>query len=851
MPDTPTAPLKHLSFHAQPEHLPFKTGGGGSGKPPFSRDRDAHARYLKSQTDSVERAFVETAEERQQADLSSEFGLILNVASEPGYPLAFTSLENSPRGKTPAIVLLNLRHEETEGGVVTKAAIYVPHGQLKILSNKISAYADHSKGPKDKEGNITGPANAPLLANIASISVAAFEALWTDPEPLPESGASIWFELWIRRDQSNWEPQLLNECENLGISLPEEKLVLPEHIVIVVQSTRSQLESSLDLLNTLSEIRIARPCRVGLSDLSGLEQGEWLEEALNRVHLPPGDAPSVCLIDSGVNRAHPLIEPLLTEQDSETVFSDGDRSDDLRHGTPMAGLAAYGDLRQLMLSTGTWEQLHRLESVKLIRGSTSHEPENYGAVTLRAIDLPSIAAPRRARIFCMAVTAPGPNTRGNPSAWSSAIDMAASGTEAETGIPRVIVISAGNAPEAPANFDYPQALREAPIEDPAQAWNAITVGAITSRTNIEEDDDEARRSIAIAPDHGLSPFSRTAHEWRPDWPIRPDIVMEGGNLAKAPDDSTLHFDSLQPLSSAADFRIRPLTPFNATSAASAQAARIAARISQRYPDYRAETIRGILVHSARWPEELLRREDLDPHTSGKTEKVEELMRSYGYGVVDEDRALESLQNQTTMVTENSIQPLTDGSSAPKLNECHLVALPWPKAILVANPDHTVTLRVTLSYFIHPNPGSRTWEKSQKYHYANCLLRFRPKHRDMPLSEFRSRLDAESQASKDQYQDPGWAVGGTNRGKAGSLVHDIWRGTSAQLAEMGHIGIFPVKGWWAYRKFKEGHELHGCHLNRVNYSLIVSLETDAPLPIYAEVAQAITAIEATASVDVEA
>ena len=847
MPDDFSSPLKHLRFNAPFENLKFSGKGRGGGVPPISRDRDEHARRLASLLGNVGDAFEKIAKTRTDESLSAEFGLILNVVSEPNYPLAFTSLENHPRGNVPAIVLLNVRHQNTPQGRVTKAAIFVPHGQLKVLVRKVEAYADPTKDSHDKLGRITGPANAALLANIVSISVAAFEALWTDPETLPAAEALTWFELWIRRDDGGWESQLRAECAALGLEIPNQKLVLPEHIVVIVQATRAQVESSLNLLNALSEIRIARSCRVGLTDLSGLEQEEWLDEALERIHWPSDEAPAVCLIDSGVNRGHPLIEPLLKERDSETVFSDGDRSDDLKHGTPMAGLAAFGDLRKLMLSTGIWEQLHRLESVKLVRENTSHDPENYGAVTLQAIALAEISAPFRPRIYCMAITAPGPNTMGNPSAWSSAIDMAAAGCESEDGIARVILLSTGNVCDHLADFDYPGVLHESPIEDPAQAWNSVTVGAVTSRDTIEENDDEARRAVAIAPRHGLSPFTRTAHGWRPDWPLGPDIVMEGGNLGKARDQSFLHFDSLQLLSTAADFRLRPFGSFNATSAATAQAARVAARIAQRYPDYRPETIRGLLVHSARWPAELLSREGLDPHRAGNTNRVEALMRSYGYGMIDEHRALASLQNQTTIVSERSLQPYRGKWNDPKLNECHLVALPWPSATLEENPDHPVTLRVTLSYFIQPNPGSRTWEKSQKYHYASCLLRFRAKHRDMSLDEFRSRLDADSDSSHDSYQDPGWAVGGTRRGKSGSLVQDLWQGTTGQLAEMGHIGIYPAKGWWAYRHFRTGHELHGCHLSRVHYSLIVSLETTANLPIYSEVAQAIASIEATASV----
>jgi len=744
MPDHISNRLKHLRFTAKTNPLSYSGRGRGDFDRYRREDRARHVSFLKSQLAPIDLEFTQVQEERAEQNLSSDFGLILNVTSEPGYPLNYGSLEKAPTKHTLGITLLNVRHEKTKLGEVTHAAIFVPHGQLKALEKKINEYADPSKDKKK------GPLNADLLNNIHSISVAAFDALWTDPEEIPEPGELAWFELWIRRDGRNdWHAQLLEKCARLKLEVPDQTLTLPDHIVVIAHATREQLESSLDLLNCLSEVRKARPCSVGLTDLTGMEQEEWIDVTLERIQWPAGDAPAVCLLDMGVNRNHPLIEPLLAVEDMSTVFGDGDKADDntKKHGTPMAGLAAFGDLRELMLSSGAWEQLHRLESVKLIRSSIVHKPDNYGAITLSAINEPESISPDRKRVFCMAVTASGPNTFGNPSSWSTALDIAASGAQSEDDEPRVILVSAGNTDRHDDTFSYPDTVLRNPVEDPAQAWNVISVGAVTNHTSIQEDDDEARRCDPVAPNCNLSPFTRTSHAWcegRKDWPIAPDVVMEGGNIGQHRDriDEYPHFDSLMPLSTASNFRLKPVTPFNATSAATALASRVAARIRQRYPDGRPETIRGLLVHSARWPQELLAREKLDPHRSGSSGRVQKLMRGYGHGVVNERRALDSLSNQTTFFTEGSIQPYKGEAGSASLNECHLIALPWPKALFAENPDETFSLRITLSYFIQPNPGTRSWDNGKKYKYASHLLGFTPKHAGHSMAEFRSRLNAD-------------------------------------------------------------------------------------------------------------
>ena len=40
-----------------------------------------------------------------------------------------------------------------------------------------------------------------------------------------------------------------------------------------------------------------------------------------------------------------------------------------------------------------------------------------------------------------------------------------------------------------------------------------------------------------------------------------------------------------------------------------------------------------------------------------------------------------------------------------MNECHFYSLPWPRAALESLGEQDVTLKITLSYFVEPNPGS--------------------------------------------------------------------------------------------------------------------------------------------------
>jgi hypothetical protein len=117
------------------------------------------------------------------------------------------------------------------------------------------------------------------------------------------------------------------------------------------------------------------------------------------------------------------------------------------------------------------------------------------------------------------------------------------------------------------------------------------------------------------------------------WPYKPDIVMEGGNQIIVPGTATvMDPDEMTILTTAHATSGRLLVDFRDTSAATAQAARIAAILQAEYPKLWPETIRALLIHSAEWTARM--------ETAFGTNKADSVnrLRRYGYGIPSLDRA---------------------------------------------------------------------------------------------------------------------------------------------------------------------------------------------------------------------
>jgi hypothetical protein len=729
-------------------------------------------------------------------------------------------IEVELRGKPDPSAILELKRPGIRPGAVNETAtgrtvaVYVPDQAREAFAEIFSEYLS---GPLTAKAQ--NPPNATRVEAIEEFRKARLSTFWTDdPLALPiESQHQMWWAVWVH---SGNEAELEEVCNRLSLRLAgrDRRLYFPEAAVIPVFASRAAIELLTFATGIIAELRRASDTPVFFVDTVRHTQHEWSDDLAQRIVWPGSNVPSVCVLDTGVNRGHSLLEPALATVDQHAIDAAWQVSDHhvAGHGTGMAGLALHGDLTARLGDLSTITLRHRLESVKLLPpgGFDDTEPSSYGAITQAAIALPEISAPDRTRVFCMAVT--NEDVSGaRPSTWSAAIDQAASATmiaDDEDTPKRLFVLSAGNTvPEVQASRLRHQ--DEYPAEDPCQAWNALTVGAYTDLVTIADKGYETWSPLAAA--GSLSPHSRTATTWpRGRAPIKPEIVLEGGNRALSADRrEALTLESLSLLTTGKDVDTLPLATFNATSAATAQAARMAAQITALHPEYWPETVRALMVHSAEWTPPMLAELNSSTGVKGRYD----LVRRFGYGVPDIDRAEASAKDHLALFSQSEIQPFRLKGDR-KFNECHYYNLPLPNDVLAGLENERVKLKITLSYFIEPNPGFSANVDPQRY--QSFGLRFDLRRRGETLPRFQYRVNGAEREGEVQYStiadEDDWILGPDSI-SAGSLHCDVWSGPAVNLLGRDILCIKPVNGWWRNRASAE-------YVNRkTRYSLVVTLK----------------------------
>ncbi len=773
-----------------------------------ARDNVTHGNSVKSQ---LERIRGENEQKRGNDDTDDAPSPIsIEVRSEPGYILNLDSLENKAKGIEVACV-------RTEGDIQI-ATIQVPEGALTHFLKATESYIN-----EETEGTVKTPPkpkNQDLVARISELRLATLRSFWTDEESdFPDPTVSIWWEVWVRKlgGQSIWDAFSLSaRSDRVGLVVGVDTIDFPDRVVGIVYGTAEQMMTSAELLDMIGEVRKAKENPADFISMTPRDQAEWVRELLPRIGPPGSDAPSVCLLDGGIV-ANPMIAPAFSMDDAHCYDPNWTKADSTeQHGTEMAGVILYGSaLADILQDSSPYQLRHRLESVRILPPKPLvNEPRLYGAITSQAVSRVEIGTPTRPRCFCMAITTDGKD-RGKPSSWSGVLDQICCGVMDNN--PRLFFVSAGNT-DPDERHKYPNSNDTESIQDPAQAWNVVTVGAYTSLSLYDQKDFPNYEPIA--PPGDLSPSSTTSLVWDNQWPFKPDLVLEGGNqIIEKGTNNVADPDDMAVLTTSHATGGRLLVGFRDTSAATAQAARMAAILQAEYASLWPETVRALLIHSSEWTDSMRR--------AFGDKKIDHMsrLRRYGYGVPNLEKALYSAKSSLTLLIQQTIQPFTKEEGTIKTKDMGIHPLPWPKDHLADLGDQTVTLRVTLSYFVEPKPGRRDGFAKHRHRYQSHGLRFEVKRPTETEDFFRKRVSMAARGEEETYQavgdTSGWELGPQLRTR-GSVHSDWWTGSAADLANCGLIAVYPVSGWWRESKSNDWSK-------ESRYSLVVTIRTD-PVPV---------------------
>ena len=817
--------VENYKYYANPGH-------SGNNSMLNIKDRVQHGNKLLEQLNTALQKIEEVsslATERTEdriLPLVTDKGIFLSVVSDRNTELDIEKFDNT------SFKLKTLKSQE-ESQVLT---FYTSQNKQDIFSKKIQEFLD-------EETNKGNPKNLKMLNNIFEIRPSTLEDLWTDDlEFLPTNNNTfVKCEVWISFSNEESEKNFKSEIkEGLLDYISKSYITLPTVTIFKAEAKRFQLEKLIAEYPDIVELRLSSENPSVFIDMDLPSQLDFTEDFNERIQLNENNNEIfVTVLDTGVNYNNNLLNKVCgpsycTAWDSNwNHYTDSSISlFNVYHGSYQAGVAAFGtNILDKLISNELIEITHKIESGRILPPPPGKNPEElYGAITLDTINNLVIDRPDAKRVYSLAVTNREYSCEGYPTSWSAALDNFCyenSGIGSD-----VFIISAGNA----LNFqiDYWTNARAAKVQDPAQAWNAITVGSCTKLYDVSN----ITNPVICSQFEDINPTTSSSHSWEwSDAPFKPEILCEGGNRLVHADGTIDFHEDLSVLTASGKTQGNIFASHTDTSAATAEASYIAAKIISAYPDAKPETIRGLLIHSAEWSEPIFNELKKLASQHSKNNILQEYKRNIlsvcGYGIPSLHKAVTSKNDRLTLIIESSIQPFNNDKYFT-LKEFNLHDLPWPDKVLKELPlDSKVKMTVTLSYFIEPNP--RVSSIKSKYVYRSHGLSFNLCKPGQDKKDFIESVSRKEQRSEDYTEHNfvhKWFFGSQLQG-SGSIHKDFWEGSAAELSEVSRIVVKPVTGWWKLNRDKER-----CSKS-VNYSLIVTLEVDDnEIDIYSEVEQKI-------------
>lgn len=433
-------------------------------------------------------------------------------------------------------------------------------------------------------------------------------------------------------------------------------------------------QATLEALKTYDRV-----ARVDLPPiLRGIELAEWASVSAPRI-LPKIDqnGPLACVVDSGIVAGHPLLSGVVVD---ERDFDSGEQRvvDQVGHGTHVAGIVVYGDVRECVTSN-SWIPKVRLLSAKVMkRIQPPAGPAVAGFADEKRVEtqlkdaITAFARQHNCRVFNLSLgNSAYSYGQGSQLPWAYVLDELAKSLDI------VIVVAAGNVslpgiPEATTEPEFQGMVRDQlfsdnhKLIDPATAVMALTVGSL-ARPSLSHpmQQNPGHRGLLGSPPNQPSPFTRTSIiDSNGDGLrriIKPELVWYGGNYSVPP--STRQWNTNDPglgeLSLKHDFQSgRLLSSSCGTSFSAPYVTHVAAIVEEtlrkQNPDRRisANLIRAMVVHGASASDELT---NWLADGFSTTEGEERILRSTGYGIPNLQKACFSEHNRSVLFAEDTLK----------------------------------------------------------------------------------------------------------------------------------------------------------------------------------------------------
>lgn len=399
---------------------------------------------------------------------------------------------------------------------------------------------------------------------------------------------------------------------------------------------------------------------------------------------PPDDATGILVVDSGILPGHPLLgnavgDTFAVATRYSTKISDDRPYDDVGHGTQVAGVALYGDVHKCIDDKSFNPEIWVFSAKVMFKdedGNAAYDEKELlehqldDAVRRVVSDYPN----------CKVINLSLGNYDDGMRIYKGKrqFNLASLVDELSKELNVIFVVSAGN--NDYPDGDYPDYLLDettdrAKIIDPATSALALTVGALSRYPT--------REVLLGYQEDCPSPITRVGPGYK--GMIKPELVEHGGGFGEESNVITLNPNWIG--------EGRLFTLVSGTSFSAPKVSNYIARLINEYPQRSHNLIKALLISSALIPPETERPKPLSEiDIYGSDKKGMDILKIYGYGKPNLEKAIYSDSNRVLLVRENVI----------KLKQIHFYPFYLPKEFIETAGDRQIFVTLVFDPPINKN-----------------------------------------------------------------------------------------------------------------------------------------------------